>query len=281
MPLIPNRTTTKPKRGSLEKLKPALRRVISNRNRNPNISQNIFAFVEKEGEDKQFPDAHQRFVYLKNRANRAVNLSEALFNFGFTVDGRFFYIKSEGIIAREWTNDFDTIIDEAKILPRVYIVINNLSAEIEQVHREVRIAYDVWCGKQWSKSDKIGDGLYGATNKRIEAYIYRQAQGVEYLTQMAELKNILVKLKGLLKAIEMQHASVVAAIYHTRRSTDIFSAGAGGMVNSLIDSTDMSRTTDDKRDDKLFEIEDPVVSFDVEEEKDRIYMEQKTGKKSR
>jgi len=230
----------------------------------------IFAFNEKDGEAAKYPDAHKRFTYLKNKANRTIKLTEALFNFGFTIDGRFFYVKSEGIIAREWTNDFDSIIDEARVLPRIYIIINNLTAEVEQVHREVRIAYDVWVGKQWSKSDKAGDGLFGATNKRIEAYISRQSEGVEYCTQMAELKNIHIKLKGVLVAISMQHAAVVAAIYHTRRSSDIYSAGAGGMVNSLLDrdknESSMSRAMDNMRDGKQFDIDDPVISFEVGDE---------------
>jgi hypothetical protein len=274
MPLIAKRQTPKPKKATNKERDKAVRRVVANTSRAPDVARMIYAYREKEGEANQFPDAHKRFAYLKNRANRSIQLTEALFNFGFTIDGRFFYIKSEGIIAREWTNDFDSIIDEAKVLPRIYIIINNLAAEIEQVHREVRIAFDVWTGKQFAKSDKPGDGLYGAPMKRIEAYINRQPQGVEYSSQMAELKNINVKLKGVLRAIEMQHASVVAAIYHTRKSGDIFTSSAGGMVNSMLDKheTNMSRAMDESRDDKLFEIDEPIVSFDVDDEPEQPFV---------
>jgi signal recognition particle subunit SEC65 len=280
MPLIAKRQTVKPKRATTREKHRGICRVISNKSRPADISRMIYAFNEKDGEAEQFQDAHKRFVYLKNKTNRAIKLTEALFNFGFTIDGRFFYIKSEGIISRDWTNDFDSIMDEARIIPRIYIIINNLTAEIEQVHREVRITFDVWCGKQWSKSDKVGDGLYGATNKRIEAYINRQPQGVDYATQMAELKNIHVKLKGVLKAVEMQHAAVVAAIYHTRRSGDIYNSGAGGIVNSLLEGSNMSKSIDDIRDSKMFDIDDPVLiaDVDVEEEADRVFMQRKTGK---
>jgi hypothetical protein len=189
-------------------------------------------------DDSKEINLNVKFINLKNNRNKAISIINTLFEFGFIVKGRRFYIKSGEIFNDSWTNDFDTIMDQARVLPKIYIVINNLAAEIKSVYRETKVIYNAWYGSQWKMTQTIGEGLHNAPAKKVEAFIARQPKGIQYSNMLDDLDACLTKLKGVLRALEMQHSSVVAAIYHTRRSNDVYTSGAGGIVNSLVDTNE-------------------------------------------
>jgi len=191
------------------------------------------AYREKEGERDKFLEPEAMLKHLKRRKRRAIPIAEQLLDCGFTLDGRFYYIHGNDISGEGWLQDMDTILSKAQNIPRLYIVITNLAAEVQMAFSDIKAEYDAWIGKQWSKCDDPNNALYGATVKRIEAFVAKQDRFLEYRSNLNELKSILFKLKNLLRVLDMQHNTVVAAIYHSRKSTDIFNAGAGSMVQSM------------------------------------------------
>jgi len=195
------------------------------------LSKNIFIFKTSKRVREKYPDAFERFNILKKKPRLLIKLTKHLFDFGFTLDDRDYYIRSSGIIGEHWTSSLDSVIDRGESIPKVYAGINNLLAIIQEAMEGTKTDLDAWIGDIWSRKDEPEHGLIDATIARMNAYTSRQEETIEFKYQHSELKGIHLRLKGLLKILDMQHAQVVAMIYHSRKSDSIFQDAVGSMVN--------------------------------------------------
>jgi hypothetical protein len=217
------------------------------------IERQILIFEEEEGERSHYPDPTEMLYHLKGKKKKTIELSKALFKFGFSMDGRFYYLDTNGIASEKWGKDLDSLIDRQKILPRIYYGVLNLSADVWHQYELTKAEYEAWVGEEWSKSDRPGSGLYQAVQKRIQSYINRQPDYIRFISELSELKSVYAKLKGLLNMIYMQHYTGNIILSSKR-------ANIGDTLGNTFAASFAAER--DVNDESL----NPLTSFDMEEE---------------
>ena len=192
------------------------------------LSHSIKVFKEKKSHRDM--TLSELLVTIRNNKKIGIKIFKRIFDFAFKLDGRVYLIKGGSILGEHWTHDMRTVIDKCEVLPQLYAAMNNVLAEVQSALDETKIKYDSWVGKTWKNKEDGELGLYGATVAQVNAAINNLPDAVEYRWQMAELKTIVQKLKGLLRAIEMQHSIAIAVLYNTRRSDAVFQDSIGSMI---------------------------------------------------
>jgi len=233
------------KKSDYKKIKPrhkakAINSIVnSSYTTNKDIDRLLLIFDEESGEREKHPDPRDMLHYLLKKKRPLLKLSENLFRFGFSIEGKFYSIDSNGIVSSDWGNNFHSLVNKAVTLPKIYYGILLLSTEIWQIYLLTKADFEAHIGELWKDSDRPGSGLYGATERRIRAYVNRNQDTVRFLSELAELKTIYGKLKGLLNTLYMQHQTVNSLLYSTRKRVDFeelsignsFMAGAAAEMN--------------------------------------------------
>ena len=216
------------------------------------LEQFVYAFEEHDGEADAHPDPHARLKYFRKKKRKAIELAKHLFKFGFTLDGIFYYVDANGVLDPTWTRDLPTLIRKAAVLPKIGNGIHNLATDVWQMYQLTRRDYKVWIGEMWAQSDKVGSGMYGATIKRIEAYISRRPEFFDFETELTELKTIYAKLKGLLQAISQQQF-VANGLLNAQKKSGIIDAMGNSFAASIMPTNFGADVAD----------EDPVSIFNI------------------
>jgi hypothetical protein len=231
---------------------------VKSKTPNKEIAKYISVYKSSGIDLAKYSNAHELVKYLKDKPDRAIKILNHLFDFGFIMEEQTYYIRGSGVLGKHWTQGLETVIEKAETLPRIYAAINNIWAEVQTQIERLKIEYSCWAGGIWDLKRTHEHGLYDATTARMNAYIENQSEGVELKNTVADLKAISLKLRGLSMAITMQHQAVIAILYQSKRTSDIFQDALGSMMNRISEDEDVDTSTIAIDSDEL-EIDDKSI----------------------